>query len=170
MAHKAIAVFTAKTVEQIQAAGGSAAWVLNRSRTLDCEYVLCTRNRHSDWGKPAPEEHRTAFLLGRIADVVPAAGENEERWLIRISEYALIDVPNAWKGWRNPVRYTTLEELGIDVESVSFEPMPQPPVSDGVDAAATETGSVPSIIAESRARLAKAFGVSTDQIEITIRG
>ena len=28
--------------------------------------------------------------------------------------YALVDVPNAWKGDRNPVKYSTLEQLGID--------------------------------------------------------
>lgn len=36
-------------------------------------------------------------------------------------------------GWRNPVRYTTLEDLGIDPGSLTFKPMPAP-----AEAAASE--------------------------------
>jgi hypothetical protein len=31
-----------------------------------------------------------------------------QRWIIEISEYAVVDYPEAWGEWRNPVKYTTL--------------------------------------------------------------
>ena len=34
--------------------------------------------------------------------------------LITFSEYAEVSQPGAWKGLRNPVRYTSFEDLGID--------------------------------------------------------
>ena len=36
-------------------------------------------------------------------------------------------VPNAWKGWRYPVHYTTLEDMGIDPTKVAFKPLSGPP-------------------------------------------
>ena len=45
---------------------------------------------------------------------------------IEISEYALVDYPETWGEWRNPVKYTTLEELGIDPKDLKFKPMPTP--------------------------------------------
>ena len=81
------------------------------------------QNRHNGaWGC-ADQPHGTAFLVGRIADVVRSP-ENDSRWLIRIDAYARIALPEAWRGWRNPVRYTTLEELGVDPATLAFQPLP----------------------------------------------
>ncbi len=70
-------------------------------------------------------------MIGRIANIVPSI-DTEHRWLITFDQYARIDVPDAWKKWRNPVRYTNLEELGVNLEHVKFQPMP--PVDDKVAA------------------------------------
>ncbi len=35
-------------------------------------------------------------------------------------------IPEKWGEWRNPVKYTTLEELGIDLDKLKFKPMPAP--------------------------------------------
>lgn len=43
------------------------------------------------------------------------------RPVVTISEYALIDLPTAWGGWRNPVRFTRLTGLGIDPGGLSFQ-------------------------------------------------
>jgi hypothetical protein len=60
------------------------------------------RNSFAKWSK-GPEAHRSAFLVGKISDVVPAP-KRPERFLIQFSDYALITVPDVWmKGDRNPV-------------------------------------------------------------------
>lgn len=175
MAAKAVVVFTAKTVEQLLAVGGSASWKLNRSRVLESEFLVCARNRHTNWGQPSSEAHCSGFLLGRISGVVPAP--EKDRWLIQISEYALVAVPEIWKGWRYPVRYMALEQLGIDASKLVFKPMPEMDerAVDLEAAASAEDGGDedenPGLtIAEAKDGLAKTFGVAPEAIEITIRG
>jgi len=111
-------------------------------------------------------------LVGKINDVVPSP-ENPERWLIQFSEYAEISVPNVWgKGWRNPVRYTTLEDLGINPAHLEFKPMPDAVESEKkiMDADAQEDEkSLRLTIAEAKEGLSAAFGVPVEAIEITIR-
>jgi hypothetical protein len=68
---------------------------------LESEFLVCARKRPTNWGEPSGEAHCSGFLVGTISGVVPAPYEG--RWLIQISEYALIDVQDLWKGWRYPV-------------------------------------------------------------------
>jgi hypothetical protein len=124
-----------------------------------------------------PEDHGSAFLIGRISDVVrsPFADDQEERWLVRLDQFARVSIPNVWDGSRNPVRYTTLEELGIDPGTLRFEPAPAPvdllaaeaAVGDGAPAAASVR---PLTMAEAKRGLAAKFGVRPEDIEIVIRG
>src|SRR5688572_5492664 len=106
----------------------SSAWSLNRNNARQQEFLVCTRNTHADFteGDGFPEGHEahgSAFLVGRISDVVPAP-DDTGRWRVKFSEYARITFPGVWKGWRNPVRYTSVEELGIDPSTLCFKPMP----------------------------------------------
>ena len=41
------------------------------------------------------------------------------RIVINISKYAEINVPQAWPGNRNPVTYTSLDELGIGLANLA---------------------------------------------------
>lgn len=168
--NQTIVVFTAKTVEQILAEGGTSAWRLDRNHARARTYVVCTRNAHADWAK-GPEAHRSAFLVGKISDVVPAP-KRPKRFLIEFSEYALIDVPDVWKGDRNPVKYVKdLDELGIDPLSLKWTPVPKPRAGarKGAIEVAASNGDAPLTIAEAKKRLAVTFGVSPDAVEITIR-
>ena len=172
MTEEVLVVFTAKSVEAILGVGGTQSWKLDRGHATRCRYVVLCRNAYTDWGD-GKELHGTAFMIGRIADVVPTV-ENDDRWLVAFDQYARGDVPNIWKGWRNPVRYTTLEELGVSLEGIQFQPMP--PIDDNAKVQHTtfshlENGSEFRLtIAEAKQGLAKTFGVSPDAIEITIRG
>lgn len=172
MSEEVLAVFTARSVEDLLKAGGTHSWKLNRGHAKHCHYAILCRNAHSDWGN-GKEPHGTAFMIGQIADLVPTA-ENDGRWFVTFDQYARIDLPNIWKGWRNPIRYTTFEELGVSLEGVQFQPMP--PVDDNPKAKHDaslhpEDGSHFRLtIAEAKQGLAKTFGVSPDAIEITIRG
>jgi hypothetical protein len=167
MTQDTIVVFTGKGLSMILEAQGSSAWVLDPQRVSKCTYLVCTQNRHS--GRHRPEApHRAAFLVGKISGVEPVPGR-DGRWLVRISEYAPLDKPEVWDGGRNPVRYTTLHDLGIDPATLESRPIPQHPETAGKPAATQDMASVGDVLADAKQRLAAYFGVSLNSIEITIR-
>lgn len=101
------------------------------------------------------------FLLGRISGTKEAP-ENPGRRIIQLSEYADIDIPNGWTGQQNPIRYTSLSELGIDPDKVEWKPFPMDHVVD--------QDHIPALtIEEAKRGLAKKLGVTPDCVEITIR-
>jgi hypothetical protein len=169
--HSAIAVFTANSRDDILEVGGSVSWVVAEKQARRREFLVCIRNaRDVDFHDHEP--HGTAFLVGRISGLEPHGHDKKgmQRWIIKISEYAVVDYPEAWGEWRNPVKYTTLEELGIDPKKLKFKPMPAPtkfltapPPPDR-----SKTGAL--TIAEAKAGLALQFGVSPEAIEILIKG
>jgi hypothetical protein len=178
MPNKAIVVFTAKSIERLVREGGTSSWRLNPAHARRCNFAICTRNTREKWGD-GQEAHGSAFLVGRIKEVVsceptPENDEsNENRYLIRFSEFARINVPDAWNGQHNPVRYATLEELGINLADLKWEEMPskpatpQPSCADGVS---NGSGVRPLTIGEAKKGLALAFNVAQEAVEITIRG
>lgn len=170
-----VVVLTFRGRNHIISDEGSSAWKLEPTHAARKAYVVCTRNAHSRHGVEGREEHGSAFIVGKIRDVVPARDPNEAadgRYLIRFSEFADIDVPNVWrKGDRNPVKYTKLAEIGIDPSRVDWKPMPEraqsdePRISSG---SATHSGALS--LAEAKKGLAVTFNVPPEAIEITIRG
>lgn len=175
---EAVVVFTAKSAERIIEEGGTSSWRLDRSHARQCGYAVCTRNTRADWAE-GTEAHHSAFLVGKIRDVVPCepTPENNEapnnRFLIQFSEYAVVDIPGVWKGDRNPVKYTDLSDLGINPATLKWKRMPE--VTDkavsGISSKRTEnTGICPLSMADAKKGLAFTFGVAAEAIEITIRG
>lgn len=169
-----IVVFTARSPERIIREGGSQAWVLNPARAKQCTWLVCTQNRHNPDHEfsDATEPHGAGFLLGRVSAVRKSEEEEDsDRWIIAISEFARINIPNAWDHGRNPVRYASLAELGINIKEVTFQPMPsrseQQPLP--VEQLSPVSGAVLTI-AEAKRQLAGTFGVKPEAIEITIRG
>ena len=170
----AIVVFTARSPERIIKEGGSQAWVLNPARAKRCSWLVCTQNRHNpDYEfSDATEPHGSAFLIGKISAIRKSEDPHDQvRWRIEISESARIDHPNAWDHGRNPVRYTSLEDLGIEVDGLKFEPLPSlrdAPVQTKpyVPGSARTSLTIP----EAKKALALTFGVAPEAIEITIRG
>ena len=169
--HSAIITFTSRSASEIVASGGSQAWVLDRAKARAYEYLVCCRNRNTDWSV-GDEPHQSAFLIGRISDVVPATDPDApSRWLIKVNQYALINLPDIWQGWRNPVRYTALEDLNIDVSKISFKEIPNSTEveSDLPMRVRRMTKTNPMTIADAKRGLAATFGVPEDAVEITIR-
>ena len=172
----AIVVFTARSPERLIREGGSQAWVLNAARAKQCAWLVCTQNRHNPDHvfSDATEPHGTGFLIGRISGVHPSLEEGgRNRWLIEFSEFARIDCPGLWDHRRNPVRYATLKELGIDPSALNWVPMPTPalatqPAGENSDTRRTEVR--PLTMAEAKKGLALTFNVPPEAIEITIRG
>ncbi len=120
MTHPAIVVFTAKPLEEIVRERASRDWRLDPERARQAEFLVCTQNQHNQGFRAPAAPHGSAFLIGRIAGVVPS-WERPERWAITISDYlALVPpIPGIWGksgNLRYPVWYTTLEQLGIDLD------------------------------------------------------
>ena len=161
----AIAVFTRKSAKEIIEAGGSEAWVLNRKNAERQRFLVCCRNAQSS-EVHATEPHRAAFLVAVIRELEPL-GENErgqERFRIAIGEFAPVLYPLVWKNWRNPIRYCSLEELGIDRDALQFE------AADGLASRPSAPKQARKLtIAEAKAGLAASLGISADAIEIIIR-
>ena len=112
------------------------------------------------------------MLIGKVSDVVHAAG-HEDRYTIQFDEFARVSIPNVWKGDRNPVRYATLQELGIDPATLKWEHVPEhaPEINGEFAPALKNTSSTsPLTMAEAKKGLALTFGVAPEAIEITIRG
>jgi len=117
-------------------------------------------------------------MVGKISDVVPSKDDPGNRWKICISDYSIHTVMDAWKGWRNPVRYTTLEEMGINLDELKFHPVTDAQRDLGVSVdqqdqreTPKEIGSVtPLSMADAKPRLAAYYSVPPDAIEIVIRG
>jgi hypothetical protein len=147
---------------------GPSSWRLDRNHARRCEYAVCTRNAHANWVEGS-EDHQAAFLVGRVKDVVQSR-DHEGRWLVEFSEYALYNMPNVWKGDRNPVRYETMADLGIDPLSLKFEPMPQPQPQPEIDDSIPEDDRRPTIrpitLAEAKKGLALTFGVAPEVVEM----
>ncbi len=169
----AILIFTGKSKETTLNVGGTQSWVLNRARARKSRYAVLTRNIEADWSE-GNEPHGSGFMVGRISEVVPSK-EVADRWLIKFDEYAEINERDLWPGLRNPVHYTTIEEIGVDVSQLEFKSMPEPDGLEGDPSVkstspALNAGDTPLTIAEAKKRLALTFGVEPDAIEITVRG
>jgi hypothetical protein len=169
-------VFTAKSVERILKEGGTSSWRLDRNHARRCAYAVCTRNAYADWVE-GPEPHHAAFLVGRVLDVVPAAtsAENDKReksrFLIRFSQFARVNIPDVWRGDRNPVSYRSLEEIGVYPEALKWEDMPEAENAAGpAEEIAAASASRALSLMEAKRGLALTFSVPPEAIEITIRG
>ena len=166
----AIFVLTGRGIETMVAEGGSQAWVINSKKINDYEYVVCIQNHKQDYFDPkqlsAP--HHMAFFVGKLASITAADSYSDEkgtRKKLVFSEYAKIEMPDKWPGYRNPVFYGDLESFGIDVATLDFQPMPiQKTSTEKIEKKHSLT------IAQAKAGLALHFGVTDADIEIVIRG
>ena len=182
MSDAAVAVFTARSPQRILREGGSQAWALDPTRARKCRYLICVQNQNNpdrDFSD-ASEPHGSVYMVCKISDVVPSQDDPGNRWKICISEYSIYSVLDAWKRWRNPVRYTTLEEMGIDPDKLAFHSvkdvqrdMSVPVEQQALHEALPEQddGSIaPLSMAQAKPRLAAYYSVPQEAIEIVIRG
>jgi hypothetical protein len=189
MAHQAVVTFTARGSDRIIQEGGSQSWKLNTERMKDIEFLVCTQNVHNGpWGG-MDHPHRSAFLVGRVAGVVPST-DTPGRWLIAISEFARVNIPEVWDKSRFPVRYTTLEDLGIDPATLNFEPLPPRPGSPTTEDEEADHEEIPPpgivseavaggekvqpsgvvrSVADAKRVLSQVLGVPQTSIDITVR-
>lgn len=172
-----ITVLTARGITEVLNSGGSQAWRLDATHVAKLPYLVCVQNSKKDWGSQEAKHHH-AFMIGKISGV-SRAHENPKRWIINIDSYAEIDIPGQWDGNRNPVSYRKLEDMGIDISKVDFQPLPKEDSlvlntikgGDEYDEYEEDSNRVrPINLKEAKAGLALYFGVNEDDIQITIKG
>jgi hypothetical protein len=171
MANDVMLIFTSKSLETCLKAGGSQRWVLDRARAKRYKYAVLCRNAHSTWGD-GKEPHGTAFMIGRISDVVPSPkkGDKKARWLVKFDEYDTLDIPKLWTGQRNPVHYTSLEKLAISLDKINFKAMPEIVVESNKTEIIDNEKLDKLTIADAKKALAATFGVEPEAVEIIIHG
>ena len=159
MTHDVVQVLTFKSVETILATGGTQSWALDRERARSCEFAVICRNARTRDAQ-GPEDHGSAFMVGRIKDVVPST-ESPGRWLITFSEYALVDWKDEWEG-RNPVAYyrTDAYREHEDFNELDYMPMP---------VLVAPAPSTPMTIGRAKKELAESLGVPIENVEILVR-
>jgi len=168
-AMSAVVVFTGWSKEDILDRGASGNWGVSPDRILQNRYVVVTRNAHSHLSPPHDVVHGAAFLVGRISGVIETGdttADGRQRYAIVFDAYAEVDIPNVWGKSRNPVWFTDLPTLGIDPSHLEFMD-----IETGNEIAAKPTPPVEGLsFADARRGLAAHYGVSPNNIEITIRG
>ncbi|UNU72541.1 hypothetical protein LU293_05300 [Moraxella nasovis] len=163
-----LVVFTYQGKGEILAKGYSGNWRFNKNRAKRCQYLICVQ-LIGEWGKPEAPSH-TAFLIGKISDIKPnhTYGERNE---VHISEYAEISISTVngekIKGNANPVAYYTLQDFGIDVNTLEFHQV-VPTMLSQTPTEITSVSNEPLTIPEAKRRLALTLGIDESQISITI--
>jgi hypothetical protein len=152
-----VKVFTGKGLQTMFEEGGTGHWKASSDRISRCKYVVCVRNIYAEWSEH-DLPHSTAFVIGRNLSIIEA----EDRNIIGFNEYAKINIPDAWDGNRNPVTYTDVDSLGLDLEKLDWQKFP-------TDQVRPEDRVKPLTIAEAKNGLAKGLGINLENIEIIIK-
>ena len=188
---ESIIVFTHRTREFLIKLNGSTSWSLSPSRAMKCDYLVCSRNAKSPLAVE-DFEHRSAFLVARVANVTQSINlpRDEARYMIEFQEYAELEIPDFWEGWRSPVIYKRTEELGIDFDSLEWNQVPARDLNFVNDYFSRENAHYDSIVAaaqssrnrrrsrirnglsieEAKTELSIYYDIPKNNIEIHIRG
>lgn len=165
---EAMAVMTAVTAKEIISRGGSGDWILNPDKASGCRYLVCCRKAH--WNnREEGISNGTAFLVGKIKNLVPGVtnARGQRRYFIALSEYATVSKSDVWGEWRNPIRYGSLEDFELQAAKLKFTPLP---ARGGKEKTPASPSPGALTIAQAKQALAATFGVSPEDVEITIRG
>lgn len=174
---RVLVVFTAKSVQQIFALGGTQSWVLNPKSMRGVKYAVCTRNTDPRWDEecgPRPEAHNAAFIVGKVAGLKKVDRDHDrDRYLVQFSEYALVEVAEFRSGsTRNPVTYSDADQCkqnGLDIETLNFRPMP-PLTEEAIETVPATSTKKGLSMGEAKEGLSLFFGVPVESVQITISG
>ena len=128
---ESIHVFTHRSVEFLTKLGGSTSWILDPIRAQNCEYIICSRNNNNGLAESDGIDHKSAFLIGRVSNVVPSLNipRDENRFMVEFSEFALITLDNFWQGERNPIVYldtwSLLTDGYLDFSTLNWQKVPE---------------------------------------------
>ena len=161
-----VAVLTTESVRSVLASGMTQAWPLDHRRAADCEFVVLCHNARKSRHIAGP--HGSAFLVGRIKDVVPSTLLHG-RWSIVLAEYA--EVVWAQQSFaRKPIRYGSAEDYRSADGRCAFDALDLKPVPIAESMVAQPPGAEFQLtIAGAKAWLAASLFLPESAIEITIK-
>ena len=128
---ESIHVFTHRSVEFLTKLGGSTSWILDPIRAQNCEYIICSRNNNNGLAESDGIDHKSAFLIGRVSNVVPSLNipRDKHRFMVEFSEFSLITLDNFWQGERNPIVYldtwSLLTDGYLDFSTLNWQKVPE---------------------------------------------
>lgn len=160
-----VMVYTSRPLEKVFEDGGSGDWAANAAKVAGCKYVVLVKS--DTYSNEFPKNDipvGSAFLIGKVTGT--KASTEGKRLIIEFSEYAEINLPDAWTGNRNPVAYLYIQDLetiyqDFSLTQLTWHPFPTEKVKE-VDTV------IPLTIAEAKLGLAKALNIDPSQIEIRI--
>ena len=99
---------------------------------------------------------------------MPSPPSEPGRWVIQFDKYALINKSKAWpKGFRNPVTYGTLSDLGIDPENLRWQDFPNSEqTTEG--SVSMVNPKVSDIVERAKSMIATALAIKSSAVQITI--
>ena len=112
-----IAVFTFRSIDDMEQNGGSHAWHVDRKRAGECKYIICVRNRKNpDHPPEGPEAHSHAFLIGLVTEIEEI---DIGRYLIKFDDFITCDRKIDWP-WRDK-KYGVLGDFSFSQDEVDHE-------------------------------------------------
>ena len=188
---ESVLVFTYKDLNTLIRFNGSQSWKLDSKRVSKCKYIICVNNAKHSLSQNA-NNHGFAFLVGKISGVARALETKlVGRWIIEFNEYAEVEIPGFWEGLRNPVNYKRTEEINIDLENLVFHKVPERDLNFVSEHIAMENRFFDDLknakdegkneksnsnfleglsIEEAKIGLSKRYDVSTENIEVILKG
>ena len=163
-----IVIFTKDKPESVIAANGSGSWRVNVEKWDGAIDWLILTNKIGDT--------RQVTLVGRVVGFEPdMGGRNPGRYAIKIDAYALMDDADLTFSSKstNPVQFRkAVDVLGFDPSAREMAPVPEQTLRQSYedsDKLTKQPPAKPLTIAQAKEGLAVSFGISPDQVEITIR-
>ena len=156
-----VVIFTRKNMDVAFKQGGIGDWVVNADKVAKCAYVVAVANANHRDSLHQKENHGHAFLIGRVKGSIPSP-EYPRRRIIRLSEYAEVDIPDAWNGQQNPVRFIEIAEFVEKPSDLDWKPFPTEYVKPVDDIP-------PLTVQEAKIGIGKKLAIAPECIEITIR-
>lgn len=177
----ALLLFTVEGADLILKRNWSGFHRINPDRARQFAYAVLCQNANCggdkvDWDFATGDQaHGSGFMVAKITAVVPSP-QVPDRYNIEFSEFAPINIPGLWKGWRYAVNYqNTLQSLGLDPATLTFQPMPPPTVEDTPPTAAagvTAEVDAPALQDDAMADIerfaAKRLNVDVADLEIAV--
>ena len=163
-----IVIFTKDRPESVIAAHGSGSWRVNVEKWDGAIDWLILTNKIGD--------ARQVTLVGRVVGFEPdTGGRNPGRYAIKIDAYALMDDADLTFSSKstNPVQFRkAVDVLGFDPTTRELTLVGDRKLRASYEfreSTAHKLSAKPLSIAEAKEGLAVSFGISPDQVEITIR-
>jgi hypothetical protein len=116
---KTVMVYTENTLADCIERGGVGWWTIGERTVPKVRYAIATVKGGID--------DKTAKFVIKVKGHLRHPDPTENRVMLTFDEYALVDIPKAWPGHRNPVTYVLdddLATLGIDLASLNWESVP----------------------------------------------